>query len=368
MKYKIFISSRNEDRLALDVDPGSKLTDIRFFLKQELEKQRLFDKEFLEVVINEDFKTDGTHDSYDECLVQIDNVHHTIALLSGSAGWAPAGIDLGICHAELSKAYEISPNQVTVIDISGFFAYTAPNSEQEKRDLAFKAYIDQKNRFRHPLKFSGAKTEDNFKIRLLAHIKDVILETIDRRIELATKSYIANGGGEIVLEWKGMSYESRNREIIRLMKAIVEVDYLDTVTVIKAIPDNTSTPEALNFCGRSFLSDQVTIKEAGYEKLEKGPIHFVGIFGTVTEGQVRKLLGNPDIVTIKAAFGVYVWERTQNIQMVFLAKCSTPEATKINYIHFKNWVATNGLADNIDRRSKARHIILKAYNDAQAML
>src|SRR5665213_3156676 len=62
MTYKVFISSRNNDNLFINGKSGISLTDIRLFLKEELEKEKFFDKDFLNIVINETFSSDTTFD------------------------------------------------------------------------------------------------------------------------------------------------------------------------------------------------------------------------------------------------------------------------------------------------------------------
>jgi len=368
MAYKVFISSRNNDRLALDRKPGATLTELREFLKAELESEKLFGKDFLEIVINEKFATDSSLDSYNQCLKEIEDSNFTIALLSGTAGWAPDTIDIGICHAELARAAEISLRQVSIVDARRFFETPIKNKKTKLQDANFDQYLKDLNRFNHPLKLSGTETEENFKKALLAQFKELISRSIMKRIEDAGRLYLANGGGKKMLEWKAMSYDLRNLSLTKLLTAMVKSEYDEVITVIKAVPDNMSISEALNFAGRSYLSDQDTIKLSVNEKLSSGPIHFVGVYGTVTETQIRKLLGNPDIVTFKDDFGIYVWERTLNIQMVFLTKCTTPEATKTNYNLFGIWLTANGLKDQMHARASARYLILKAFNSATALL
>ncbi|KLT63923.1 hypothetical protein [Pedobacter sp. BMA] len=368
MTYKVFISSRNNDTLKFDTDPKSNLTALRLYLKEELEKEFFFGKDFLEISINEKFATDATNDSYNQCLKEIEEADHTIVLLSGSAGWAPPAVDIGICHAEMARAIELSQKQLSILNLKDFINYTDPDTKQKKRDENFEKYVMERNRFNHDFKLKGDWTEGNFKVQLLANIKDIIRKSIEKRIEFAGIAYRANGGGQKMLEWKAMSYEVRNREIIKMLKPMVDHDYTDIITTVMAVPDSMSTPEALSFAGRVFLTDQETIQKGSFSTLTKGPLHFVGVYGSVTESQVRKLLGNPDIVAMKDDFGIYVWERTLNIQMVFLSKCATPEATKTQYNLFTIWMQANGMKDLIVARTEARHLILRALVEAGVLL
>lgn len=369
MTYRVFISSRNNDMLFINGKQGISLTDIRLYLKQELEKEKIFNNEFLEIIINESFNTDSSNDSYSECLKQIEDSNYTIALYNGNSGWAPPSIDKGICHAELAKAIEISQKQVSILDITSYFKYDTTDTIQLQRDELFKSYIQTYNRFSNPLKIPKSElTEQTFKTYLLQKIKEFILKSIEKRIDASTYYFKLNGSTQKLLEWKGLNFENRNKEITTLLSNMIRKDYEDVITVIKSIPENMSTKEALNFTGRSFLNDQDTIGDKKNKKLKKGPIHFVGVFGNVTETQIKVLIGNPDITTIKDDFGIYVWERSLNIQMVFLTKCSTPEATTTNYNLFRIWSESNEQSNSILKRAEARHLIINAFIKAHSIL
>lgn len=369
MTYKVFISSRNNDSLYINGKSYASLTDIRLFLKQELEKEQFFGKDFLTVVINETFSSDTSFDSYNECLKQIEESQLTIVLYNKYSGWAPASIDKGICHAELARAMEISSKQAAIIDISEYFQYLTTDTAQISRDDLFKTFIETNNRFRNPLKISRSSlSETTFKNNLLERVKELILKSLEKRIEASNAAFKQSGNSHKVLEWKTMNFDSRDKEITSLLSKMVSVDYKDTITVVSSVPENMSTPEALKYTGRSFLSDQETISEKKNKKLKKGPIHFVGVFGSVTETQIKNLIGNPDIAILKDDFGIYVWEPALNIQMVFLSKCMTPEATTTGYQLFKNWIEFSDLTDAIQKRAEARYLISHAFVKAKNII
>lgn len=369
MIYRVFISSRNNDKLNINGKPGISLTDIRLYLKEELDNEKLFGKEFLEIIINETFASDTSFDSYNECLKQIGEAHFTIALYNKNSGWAPPSIDKGICHAELARAMEISAKQVAIIDISEYFQYSTIDPLQLSRDELFKKFIEVNNRFTNPLKIpQGSLNETSFKATLLQKIKDIIVKSFEKRIDASSSYFRQSGSRHEVLEWKTMYFESRDKAITSLLSKMILVDYKDVITVIESIPEDMSTQEALKYTGRSFLTDQETISEKKNRKMKKGPIHFVGVFGNVTESQIKKLIGNPDITILKDDFGIYVWEPSLNIQMVFLSKCSTPEATTTKYELFKNWIEFTELTEVILKRAEARHLISNAFIKAKAIL
>ena len=64
MKLKIFLSSRNNDNILIKGISGDNLTEIRKFIKKELEDTKFFGKDFFEIKINEDFGASTSTDSW----------------------------------------------------------------------------------------------------------------------------------------------------------------------------------------------------------------------------------------------------------------------------------------------------------------
>jgi hypothetical protein len=151
MRFKIFISSRNNDNIIINGIPGDNLTEIRRRIKKELEDIKFLGKEFFDVRINEDFGASATTDSYNACLQEVRDSDFTIALYNGASGWAPAGMDLGICHAELDTAMNISTRKTAIIDISKYFKIVPVNKDEVHRNDLFRQYLLDQNTFNNPL-------------------------------------------------------------------------------------------------------------------------------------------------------------------------------------------------------------------------
>jgi hypothetical protein len=366
MKLKIFISSRNNDIVFINGVEGDNLSDIRIFLKGELEKIRMFDKDFLDIRINEEFGSDSSIDSYNKCLVEVKESDLIIALYNGVSGWAPSGIDLGICHAELAAALDISTRKTSIIDISKYFVINTTDNEEIKRNKVFNSYIAPLNRFTNPLKLTKANlTNSGFKETLLNSIKTVIYNHLSDRIKLSNIYYNLSGNNKVSLDWKKLKYSDRDKNISTILKDLVSKspDFSKFITQVHSIPDNMSVEDAKSFTGRPFLKDQDLINKKKF-----GPIHFIGVYGSATEIQVKNLIGFPDISTIREDFGIYVWEQNTHVQLVFLIDCKTPEAVKSNFLLFGNWCNSTGEYDNITKRAEARHHILSAINETKSII
>lgn len=366
MKLKVFLSSRNNDKINIDGCLGDSLTDIRLLLKEELEKIKLFDKEFLDIRINEGFDAVATSDSYNTCLKEVKNSDFIIALYNGAAGWAPTEIDIGICHAELSTAFDISMRKTAIIDISKYFTIIPSDDLEKKRNKIFSNYIKTLNRFTNPLKLvKASENNTGFKDGLLKAIKTTIYNHLFDRIKLSNHYYNLSGNNIISLDWKKLKYTERDKYITDILKSLIKSssDYSTFITRVFSIPDNMSVEDAKSFTGRPFLEDQEIIKE--FLTNEYGPIHFIGVYGSATEVQVKNMIGFPDITTIREDFGIYVWEQTTHVQLIFFVDCKTPEAINSNFLLFDNWCHSTGEFSNIKERARARNYILKAINNAK---
>ena len=369
MKLKIFISSRNNDKVVINKVSADTFTEIRKHIKKELEAIKFLDKDFFEIKINEDFGASATTDSYNKCLQEVRDSDFVIALYNGAAGWAPSGIDLGICHAELVEAMNISTRKTAIIDLRNYFSISTSDAGDLKRNELFSQYITDLNTFTNPLKLAKAnESNDGFKFELLRSIKNLLYKHLNERIELSNIYFNIGGNNKISLNWKKLKYFDRNKNITTILKQLISVspDFSKFISDAHSIPDNMSVEDAKSFTGRPFLKDQdlIEIPKKGKASIV-GPIHFIGVYGNASEIQVKNLIGFLDISAIKDDFGIYVWEQNTHVQLVFLTECRTPEAVKSKFLLFNNWCRSTGEYDNMGKRAEARFHILKSINEAK---
>jgi hypothetical protein len=371
MKLNVFISSRNNDRVIINGVPGNTLTEVRQYLKKELESVKLLDKDLFEIHINETFGAVSNTDSYNKCLVEVQESDFVIALYNGAAGWAPRGIDMGICHAELVEALNVSTRKTSIVDISAFFNLIPASANETKLNNLFSEYIKEINTFTNPLKLSKNILSDGFRTELLESIKNVLYKHLEDRIRTANLYFNISGDNKISLNWKKLKYNELDKNITNIIRDLIDKSpYFSTfITTASSIPDNMSVDDAKSFTGRPSQNDQVLINaSAKFKKIKQGPIHFVGVFGNATEIQVKNLIGFPDISTMKDDFGLYVWEQNTHVQMVFLTNCKTPDAVRSKFLLFTNWCRSNQEYDNMIKRAQARHHILTAMNYANGIV
>jgi Domain of unknown function (DUF4062) len=371
MKLKIFISSRNNDRVVINGVSGDTLTEIRKHIKKELENIKFLDKDFFDIRTNEDFGASTSTDSYNKCLEEVRESDFVIALYSGAAGWAPVGIDLGICHSELDTAMNISTRKTAIIDVSKFFSIITSDADEINRNKLFTQYLTDQNTFNNPLKLAKTKeTNDGFREELLASIKNVINKHLNDRIELSNIYFNIAGNNKISLNWKKLKYKDVDKNITTILKQLIlaSPDFSNFVSSAFSIPDNMTAEDAKAYTGRPFEKDHDLISTPKKGKPTRfGPIHFIGVYGNATGLQAKKLIGFTDISAIRDDFGIYVWEQITHVQLVFLTDCKTPEAVKSKFLLFNNWCRSNGEYDNIVKRAKARFHILKSINEAKTI-
>ena len=345
-KIKIMISSRNKPIFA-----NKKLTDIRDELKELVEKEKVFGEAIFQIWINE--REVSSNDSWDESIKQAQESDIVIVLYNGETGWVRNQNDqIGICHAEMLAGIASSSEKVYVIDIS---------NNKIGKTQADQNFYDDIQAYR---KMGNAKNITELKQVVKRTILNALLKIFVKGVKSAKK---ANNLGTI-LEWKKFNYEIRSKKIKLSLKRKFEklkddlVLYVDNqrniVCKIHALPDSASISSAKEKVGQPFLND---IYDAGFLKdKDGGIIHIIGCYKTVTESQVRKIMGFPDVILIKDEFGIYVADKIYKIQMLFLEKCIDENQTVSRVENFFDWLYRSGEIEDFIKRAKDRkEIVLK---------
>jgi hypothetical protein len=346
---------------------GDTLTDIRKYLQEELELSEILGNSIFDIRINEDFAADTSVDSYNKCLEEAKESDFCLVLYNGAAGWAPKGVELGICHAEFDAALNVSTKKVAVIDISSFFDLSKVKGDEAKRNKKFNDYLIELNTFNNPLKLTkSTMSNDGFKEELLKMTKGVVFNHLQDRLSISNVYYNLASNNKKALDWKKLKYSDRDKYIVDILTGLLSVnpDFKDFGYNVSSIPDNMSVSDAKAYAGRPFLNDQDLIDS---KKPKPGPLHFIGVYGNATETQAKNLLGYPDVSLIKDEFGLYVWEQNTHIQMVFLSNCRTPEAIEANLLLFNNWCKSSDEYTKISKRGEARFHILKSILEAKGI-
>jgi hypothetical protein len=361
-KIRVFLSSRvNSSFVGLDYKYS--LTDLRKFIRDELEKETFLGENVLQVLINEaSFNSDLSRDAFDNCINTLRSGNIIIILYNGEAGWSVSNSTNGICHDEFLIAINEFSGMTYAMSISQFFKLPLEGHEKEKND-SFTGDINRS--FRHMENIS-ATTVEELKKTVLKQIKGYILDAVQKSFETRKEEVLGlNVFGE-TLDWSKLNYSERQEALFsKLESTFSAIAGLETVIkAFHAIPDNMSVADARNMIGRPFIEEHEMIKQ---KKEKSGIIHFVAIYGNATETQVKNLVGYPDLTVIKGSFGYYLWEKNSHIQMFFLTKCINPQTVKTRLLQLINWLNGSGELSKIVVRANARFSILNAINLAEKM-
>lgn len=343
------LSSRNSSEF-----DGKQLSDVRKELKAIVEKHKIYDKELFKVWINEDNPPlDTAKTTWDQCLKEARRNDIVIVLYNGEAGWTVDGDDtIGICHAEMMVAMNASMEKVYLVDISN------GHVGEEEKDINFKKFIDESQIW----KKDASSIEELEKV-LFETIAELTYSQIKRGLRSASKA--TNLGQHLV--WRRMNYEVRTDKIksailnasrfIKLSGSYAEYEDNGQKILFKihAIPDSVSISAAKEKVGQPFLNDFLIENEL---RDRYGPVHMIGCYKTITESQVRKIMGFPDVILIKDEFGIYVADKIYKIQMVFLEKCIGESETAHAVERFFDWLYHSGESGYFINRAKDRKEIV----------
>ena len=116
-KLRVMISSRCNDKILCKDNEELLFTDLRRYLKEELEKEEMLGFEYLEVFISEDMNENVEGDALDKSLQEIIAADIILVLYNGNAGWVVADTGgIGVCQAEFEEAYNNNPAKTCLID------------------------------------------------------------------------------------------------------------------------------------------------------------------------------------------------------------------------------------------------------------
>jgi hypothetical protein len=364
------ISSRCSDPIEFG-GVQSKLSAVRLRLKEELEQVQLLGSPLFDVWINEDAPpAEGTDDSWEECLKQVRDADLVLVLYNGNAGWAKEGSDVGICHAELQTALSTGGAKIRLIELP---LVAQGVGAAQARNERFRAYFDSQSLFR------GAKAETGEEViqRCEQALREAVASMVRLGVREARRGRYHTGDA---LAWHRLDYRGRRQtmqnalratllgregaEEVEGNRAAVRIAGKSVLLVCHAIPDAMSIPAALEPIGQPFLSDHQHV--SFLEGATIGPVHLFACHQGVTSAQARRLLGFPDATNVQAPFGLYMADRVQKIQLVFITQCRDETSVRHGVQRFFEWLDQAQEDQPLTERAAARKRIVKAFAKEQA--
>ncbi|MFT6510833.1 MAG: hypothetical protein ACJAVO_000645 [Parvibaculaceae bacterium] len=366
-KIKIMISSRCSDQFPLGNDQAQPLSQIRKDLKKLLEAEEILGRKIFEVWINEDAPPEpGNKDSLATCLEAVKNADILLVLYNGNAGWSVDQTGNGICHDELMTGFSDAPGKVTAVSIFNPKHEDSPSSENDKK---FQTYVDALNLFRG----GEIKDIDGLKDRVKEAIREMALKLMHDGSKEARKSA---GDSGPALDWTRMNFSDRHQVMVNAVSSsltglkgaekieagvVTPINGTKVLFIPNAIPSAYTVSAAREMVGQPFLKDHQKVEEL--RKTKAGPVHLIACQKTITEAQAMKLLGFPDATIVQSAFGVYVSDNIQKIQLCLIANCKDESSTRHNVQRFLEWLNKTGEAELLVSRAKSRYKIVKTIEE-----
>jgi len=361
----IMISSRCLTAIKKRDGTTSTLTGLRNEIKKQLEETTFFGREIFEVWISEDPQApDTVESSWNECMEKVDECHFLLVLYAQEAGWAKRGGDIGICHAELQTAIDREPGKVFIINIEKALVSPSKVSPvEQKRNDQFIGYVNRINRF-----YEKASTFEEIIEKCKTVVREAVVRFVDFGKRESRRGKFSSG---IALNWSRMNFMERKSTIEETIlghlidnggsqqnhsSVTLAMGKVEILVICHGVPGGMGVAAARELVGQPFLRDHDFIQ--GLDKHVNGPIHLIGVHKGVTETQARNQLGFPDAIIVEAPFGIYVADKIQKIQMIFLKNCRDESATKHNVQRFLDWIEETGESDFIRNRSISRRKIV----------
>jgi hypothetical protein len=372
-KIQVMLSSRNKDLIPDGNGEAVALGVVREQLKDELEHDRLYGHQILEVWINEDAGAEnGTADIWNHCMERMDQADIVVVIYNGEAGWGTADGEVGICHGEMSWVLGRSPSKLRVVALS--FPSDPKLGLIDPAEAAGKNAPNQ--RFQKdvtPLFVDQAKDRPT----LVAAVKLAVVKSV---VELAKAGGAEGRRGNYYigapLDWSRLSYQQRKREMERVMREYLTGVQRATggagpreplwvtregetlIVLTHAVPASFGTAEARELVGRPYLRDhEIALAEADSGA---GPIHVIACHKTCGESQVSSFMGHPDLFIVKTPFGFFVADLVSFVQTFFLVSCRDESSTRVALKLMFDWITQSGELSRIATRGRSRRVILEA--------
>lgn len=379
-KLNVMISSRCNDKIICKNNEDLLFTNLRRYLKEELEREKILGSEYLDVFISEDMSENVEGDALAKSLQEIIAADIILVLYNGNAGWVVDDTGgIGVCQAEFEEAFNNNPAKTCLIDFlrtenknslkfshdSGYIDYAEMTDIEINKK--FQEYLDKTNIVSKKPPEPESLTAAEYQEKILEIAKELLFKAFIRVYKTLNVSKVKFTAGES-LEWSKMNYTQRVKAIKDVIHDSISrnIKFEKLIYDLSIIPDAMSVAEARTMGGRPFLDNYLLVDtDKGQADKDNAVINFMGVYKNATENQMRALIGHPDITIIKGDFGFYVWDMINQIQLITLINCRDSSATRKQLTRFYNWVDESGEWDNIFFRATKRYNILKAIKDNQ---
>lgn len=204
---------------------------------------------------------------------------------------------------------------------------------------------------------------------LFTKMDQVVQDYIQRSIVRYVADTVAREPGAEEEEWLLSPYRLRHEKMntalqrvaasLKVSRGIVTLGTDKQPISLHSVPDSFSIPESRKFAAYIF-DDEVQARRSG----ELGRLHFVAGFRSITEGQVRRHIGNFEAAEIyEGSWGSYATEPSSGVQCVYLPHCANSLMMEGTMSQSLDWLNTR--ADKIRKVAAHRKEILDLMDKAE---
>jgi hypothetical protein len=371
-KIRVMLSSRNKDRIP-DGKGSVTLEEVRRELQATLQEEQFCGYALLEVWINENAGAeDGTGDVWDQCLKQVDECDILVVIYNGHAGWTKEGGAVGICHAELMRAWNLYPAKLRLIALRfgsrKHLGLVSPDDivKQNASNRRFGDFIKTANLF-------VGQAED--RASLVEQVSLAVAKSVSELVALGKRE--SRKGkyhlGES-LDWSRFNYQQRKEELEAVVRAylqgplgadhdssgvILTISSAKVLVSVHGVPDSFGIAEARDLVGRPYLNNHTTTVAAGKTEAS-GPIHVIACHKSCTTTQIISFMGHPDLFLVETPFGFFAADQVNFAQTFFVTSCRDEATTLLGVQRMFDWIEQSGEAPRIVARAESRANILRA--------
>lgn len=359
-KIRVMISSRCRDMVEFR-KKQVEFSVLRKKIKTLIEDIQPFGSPFFECWINESSPpVEGTKDSWEACLQQVRRSNILIVLFNGNPGWTTEPDGVGICHAEFREGLSSGAAKVFCIELP---AAKPESPKDEPRYSRFQEYFSEQNLF-----VAKAQNGNDVLKIIPAVLHEAVAELVNLGGYEARKGKFDTGDA---LGWSHLDFEARKKSMEDVVRYALEgrgkingdlayVPFGKTrlLFIIHAIPAAITNAAARELVGRPFHHDYLFASRIGEE--DGGPVNLFACHRGVTENQAAGLLGQPDVVTVDAPFGVLAVDHASKVQCVFLRNCRDDVSTRLAVQRMFDWLHRSGEDQLLVKRGLSRARIVRA--------
>jgi hypothetical protein len=369
-KIRIMISSRCSSRVA-DGEQQVSMTEVRARLHDRLCDEPLLGEALFEVWISDNAPDQSQGDldtAWNRSLEEVRKADIVLALYTGEAGWAPKSGEIGICHAEFQEVWNNGPARLKVVRVLEVKFSGKKSAAEKKADKVFQDYFQTLN----PTS-PEARNADDIVARSLEALREAVASLVKLGGREARKGRFAYG---TALDWSRLDFSTRKQAMEEALGEALRdlgANPLPSIaggwdwplagesllTIVHGLPAAFGVAAARELVGQPFLKDHRYVP-GGVTPSLAGPLHLVACLKTVSESQAMRQLGFPDATIVAAPFGIYVADKVQKIQMVFLANCRDATTTRHALTRLVEWLDSTGEEVNLVSRARGRRRIVDA--------